>query len=114
MESSELSLTLAYVVFSVCFVFTPNEFRSAGLTIQNLFSSWLGSEDVNFIQYHVRRTSVTVLVHSVLPLGQLHTLPLPDINNQWLLLKCAVFYLVKSKLAIKKPACSLVTHWVKV
>ncbi|XP_028271368.1 E3 ubiquitin-protein ligase TM129 isoform X5 [Parambassis ranga] len=69
MESSELSLTLAYVVFSVCFVFTPNEFRSAGLTIQNLFSSWLGSEDVNFIQYHVRRTSVTVLVHSVLPLG---------------------------------------------
>uniref|UniRef100_A0A3P8TIW9 Transmembrane protein 129, E3 ubiquitin protein ligase n=1 Tax=Amphiprion percula TaxID=161767 RepID=A0A3P8TIW9_AMPPE len=69
MESPELSFTLAYIVFSLCFVFTPNEFRSAGLTIQNLFSSWLGSEDVGFIQYHVKRSSVTVLVHSALPLG---------------------------------------------
>ncbi|KAG7517387.1 hypothetical protein JOB18_006582 [Solea senegalensis] len=69
MESPELSFTLVYIVFCLCFVFTPNEFRSAGLTIQNLFSSWLGSEDVAFIQYHVRRTSVTVLVHSALPLG---------------------------------------------
>ncbi|XP_044061618.1 E3 ubiquitin-protein ligase TM129 isoform X2 [Siniperca chuatsi] len=69
MESPELTFTLAYIVFSLCFVFTPNEFRSAGLTIQNLFSSWLGSEDVGFTQYHVRRTSITVLVHSALPLG---------------------------------------------
>ncbi|TNN43002.1 E3 ubiquitin-protein ligase TM129 [Liparis tanakae] len=69
MESPEFSFTLAYVVFSVCFVFTPNEFRSAGFTVQNLFSSWLGSEDMGFIQYHVRRTSMTVLVHSALPLG---------------------------------------------
>uniref|UniRef100_A0A3P9CLV0 Transmembrane protein 129, E3 ubiquitin protein ligase n=1 Tax=Maylandia zebra TaxID=106582 RepID=A0A3P9CLV0_9CICH len=69
MESPELSFTLAYVVLSFCFVFTPNEFRSAGLTIQNLFSSWLGSEDVGFIQYHIRRTSITIVVHSALPLG---------------------------------------------
>ncbi|XP_051810171.1 E3 ubiquitin-protein ligase TM129 isoform X1 [Acanthochromis polyacanthus] len=68
MESPALSFTLAYIV-SLCFVFTPNEFRSAGLTIQNLFSSWLGSEDVGFVQYHVKRSSVTVLVHSALPLG---------------------------------------------
>lgn len=71
MESPELTFTLAYIVFSLCFVSTPNEFRSAGLTIQNLFSSWLGSEDVGFIQYHVRRTSITVLVHSALPLGKI-------------------------------------------
>ncbi|XP_061757520.1 E3 ubiquitin-protein ligase TM129 isoform X2 [Nerophis ophidion] len=69
MESPELTFTLAYTVFSLCFVFTPNEFRSAGLTIQNLFSSWLGSEDVGFVQYHVRRSSLTLLVHSALPLG---------------------------------------------
>lgn len=73
MESPELSFTLAYVVLSFCFVFTPNEFRSAGLTIQNLFSSWLGSEDVGFIQYHIRRTSITIVVHSALPLGKLVT-----------------------------------------
>ncbi|XP_030001264.1 E3 ubiquitin-protein ligase TM129 isoform X1 [Sphaeramia orbicularis] len=69
MDSPELSFTLAYLVFALCFVFTPNEFRSAGLTVQNLFSSWLGSEDMGFIQYHVRRTTITVLVHSALPLG---------------------------------------------
>ncbi|XP_003458154.1 E3 ubiquitin-protein ligase TM129 isoform X1 [Oreochromis niloticus] len=69
MESPELSFTLAYIVLSFCFVFTPTEFRSAGLTVQNLFSSWLGSEDVGFIQYHIRRTSITILVHSALPLG---------------------------------------------
>lgn len=69
METPELSFTLAYWVFCLCFVFTPNEFRSAGLTVQNLFSSWLGSEDMGFIQYHIRRSSVTLLVHSGLPLG---------------------------------------------
>ncbi|KAM9849794.1 E3 ubiquitin-protein ligase TM129 [Aulostomus maculatus] len=69
MESPEVTFTLAYTVFALCFVFTPNEFRSAGLTVQNLFSSWLGSEDVGFIQYHVRRSSITLLVHSALPLG---------------------------------------------
>ncbi|XP_072291720.1 E3 ubiquitin-protein ligase TM129 isoform X3 [Eucyclogobius newberryi] len=69
METPELSFTLAYWVFCLCFVFTPNEFRSAGLTVQNLFSSWLGSEDMGFVQYHIRRSSVTLLVHSALPLG---------------------------------------------
>ncbi|XP_038147076.1 E3 ubiquitin-protein ligase TM129 isoform X2 [Cyprinodon tularosa] len=69
MESPELSFTLAYTVFAVCLIFTPNEFRAAGLTIQNVFSSWLGSEDISFIEHHLRRTSLTVLIHSCLPLG---------------------------------------------
>ncbi|XP_028816195.1 E3 ubiquitin-protein ligase TM129 [Denticeps clupeoides] len=68
MESADV-FTLAYVVFSFCFVFTPNEFQSAGLTVQNLFSERLGSEDVAFVQYHVRRATATLLVHSALPLG---------------------------------------------
>ena len=41
----------------------------AGLTVADLFSSWLGSEDVQFVDYHVRRTFATVIVHSLLPLG---------------------------------------------
>lgn len=73
MDSPEVTFTLAYIVFAICFVFTPDEFRSAGLTVQHLFSSWLGSEDVGFIQYHVKRTSITILVHSALPLGKTHT-----------------------------------------
>ncbi|XP_034036811.1 E3 ubiquitin-protein ligase TM129 [Thalassophryne amazonica] len=69
MDTPELTFTLAYISFSLCFIFTPDEFRSVGFTVQNLFASWLGSEDVSFIQYHIRRTSVTVLIHSALPLG---------------------------------------------
>ncbi|XP_005996834.1 E3 ubiquitin-protein ligase TM129 [Latimeria chalumnae] len=69
MERPEVTFTLAYVVFAVCFVFTPNEFHSAGLTVQNLLSGWLGSEDVDFTHFHIKRTTATALVHSLLPLG---------------------------------------------
>ncbi|CAJ0956116.1 unnamed protein product [Ranitomeya imitator] len=69
MDSPAVTFTLAYVVFAVCFVFTPNEFHSAGITVQNLLSGWLGIEDTAFIQYHVRRTTATMMVHSLLPLG---------------------------------------------
>ncbi|XP_063086392.1 E3 ubiquitin-protein ligase TM129 isoform X2 [Cavia porcellus] len=69
MDSPEVTFTLAYLVFAVCFVFTPNEFHSAGLTVQNLLSGWLGSEDAAFVSYHLRRTAATLLCHSLLPLG---------------------------------------------
>lgn len=65
-----MTFTLAYLVFAVCFVFTPNEFHSAGLTVQNLLSGWLGSEDAAFVPYHLRRTAATLLCHSLLPLGE--------------------------------------------
>lgn len=69
MDSPEVTFTLAYLVFAVCFVFTPNEFHSAGLTVQNLLSGWLGSEDAAFVPYHLRRTAATLLCHLPLPLG---------------------------------------------
>ncbi|XP_053433777.1 E3 ubiquitin-protein ligase TM129 isoform X2 [Nycticebus coucang] len=69
MDSPEVTFTLAYLVFAVCFVFTPNEFHSAGLTVQNLLSGWLGSEDAAFVPFHLRRTAATLLCHSLLPLG---------------------------------------------
>ncbi|XP_069488248.1 E3 ubiquitin-protein ligase TM129 [Ambystoma mexicanum] len=69
MESPEVTFTLAYVVFSVCFVFTPNEFHAAGINVQSILSPWLGSEDLAFVQYHIRRTTATRLLHSLLPLG---------------------------------------------
>ena len=70
MDSPEVTFTLAYLVFAVCFVFTPTEFHSAGLTVQNLLSGWLGSEDAAFVPYHLRRTAATLLCHSLLPLGK--------------------------------------------
>lgn len=38
-----------------------------GFTIENLFSDYLGSETVLFIQYHINRSCLALLVHSVLP-----------------------------------------------
>lgn len=70
MESPAVTFTLAYVVFAVCFVFPPDEVRSAGLTVQGLLASWLGSEDAAFVQYHLRRSTGTLLAHSLLPLGE--------------------------------------------
>ncbi|XP_073198863.1 E3 ubiquitin-protein ligase TM129 isoform X2 [Lepidochelys kempii] len=69
MDSPAVTFTLAYLVFAVCFVFTPNEFRSAGLTVQNLLAGWLGSEDAAFVHYHLRRSTGTMLAHGLLPLG---------------------------------------------
>lgn len=77
MDSPEVTFTLAYLVFAVCFVFTPTEFHSAGLTVQNLLSGWLGSEDAAFVPYHLRRTAATLLCHSLLPLGEA-----PDSSGQ--------------------------------
>lgn len=75
MDSPEVTFTLAYLVFAVCFVFTPTEFHSAGLTVQNLLSGWLGSEDAAFVPYHQRRTAATLFCHSLLPLGEAPALP---------------------------------------
>lgn len=70
MESPAATFTLAYVVLAVCFVFPPNEFHLAGLTVQNLLGGWLGSEDAAFVQYHLRRGTGTLVAHALLPLGE--------------------------------------------
>ncbi|XP_075228942.1 transmembrane protein 129 isoform X2 [Lycorma delicatula] len=61
--------TLFYLLVCVCFVFRTNEFVSAGITIESLLGSYLGSEFDDFIVFHVRRTSLTLLFHCVLPLA---------------------------------------------
>ncbi|XP_032093694.1 E3 ubiquitin-protein ligase TM129 [Thamnophis elegans] len=63
------TFTLAYLVMAFCFVFPPCEFHLAGLTVQNLLGNWLGSEDVAFVHYHLRRGTGTLLAHAALPLG---------------------------------------------
>ena len=61
--------TLFYIFFAACLVAPPTEFISAGLTVQNILSSVLGSETMHFVYYHIRRTTATMILHSVLPLG---------------------------------------------
>lgn len=67
-QNALLLFTILYIFFSVLLIAPPTEFISAGLTIQNVFSSILGSEDINFVYYHMKRTSVTLLFHSLFPL----------------------------------------------
>jgi hypothetical protein len=69
MASEFVFFSLGYVLIAVCLVLPPTEFVSAGLTVQNLLSSHLGSEQINFIHHHIKRTSATALFHSIIPLG---------------------------------------------
>lgn len=67
--SVDFVYSIAYCLFGLCLVAPPTEIVSAGLTVQNVLSRYLGSEDMNFVYYHIRRTTATVIVHSLLPLG---------------------------------------------
>ncbi|KAK3095449.1 hypothetical protein FSP39_014806 [Pinctada imbricata] len=64
-----LIYTIGYLFFALCLIAPPTEFVSAGLTIQNVMSNYLGSEEFNFIYYHIKRSTITLLVHSLFPLG---------------------------------------------
>lgn len=62
--------TLFYLLMSGCIVYPPTEFVSAGLTIKNIFGNWLGSENEFFIQYHIKRSVITLFIHCMLPFGE--------------------------------------------
>lgn len=68
MPEPEFVFNLVFVLFSLCFVYPPAEFESIGLTVDNVFRSYLGSSDIEFIQYQLRRTCLTLFVHAILPL----------------------------------------------
>lgn len=114
MDRPEVTFTLAYIVFVFCFVFTPTEFISAGVTVQNLFSGWLGSEDLGFVQYHIKRTTVTLLVHSILPLGYYFGMCIaaPD-KNLWYVHSANDIWQLYFTISVALPLFSLVLvlHW---
>lgn len=68
MQDSEFVFSLVYLLFALSIIYPPSEFESIGLTINNVFSSFLGNIDREFVQYHLRRTSLTLFVHTILPL----------------------------------------------
>lgn len=53
-----------YFFFVFCFILPPRELAAAGLTVQNLFASYLGSEEIDFVEYHLKRTTITLAIHS--------------------------------------------------
>ena len=69
--SSSSFYTLFYILFTLGFVLQSREFIGAGLTPENLLSRWLqntNSEEVQFIQHHIVRSSGTLIIHCSLPL----------------------------------------------
>lgn len=40
-----------------------------GFTIENMFSKYLGSEEIMFVHYHINRSCLSMLIHSILPVG---------------------------------------------
>ncbi|XP_060565475.1 E3 ubiquitin-protein ligase TM129-like [Ruditapes philippinarum] len=109
-----LLFTCFYLFFAVLLVAPPTEFISAGLTIQNVFSNILGSEDINFIYYHIRRTSITLIFHSSLPLCYYIVLGLfaPELQLFTPWLAPAVFQLLLvTAITLTSAACLLVFYW---
>lgn len=66
-QESAIVFAIFYALLCFCIVYPSTEFVSAGLTVDHVFSSTLGSEAITFIQHHIRRTCLNLMVHSLLP-----------------------------------------------
>ena len=62
-----------YILLALCVIFPPTEFCSAGLTVEGIFSHFLGDENLNFVEYHLRRSTLTLVAHCCLPLRESDT-----------------------------------------
>lgn len=86
MSEGEIMFNLLYLLLMFGLLYPPQEFCSAGktnqhllttkrstliyfkgFTIENLFSDYLGSESILFVQYHINRSCLALLIHSVVP-----------------------------------------------
>lgn len=67
MQEAEFVYSLVFTLFAFGIVYPPIEFESIGLTINNVFSTFLGPIDIEFVQYHLRRCCLTLFVHTILP-----------------------------------------------
>jgi hypothetical protein len=69
--TSSVFFTMFYAMFVAGFLLQSREFIGAGLSPQNILSRWLqhtNSEEVQFVQHHIVRTSGTLILHCALPL----------------------------------------------
>ncbi|KAF5397271.1 Transmembrane protein [Paragonimus heterotremus] len=60
----EVLYTLLFCLFVFCTVYPPLEFVAAGVTLENIFGPLLGSENLFFFEYHIRRTTMLRVVWS--------------------------------------------------
>ncbi|VDM23151.1 unnamed protein product [Hydatigera taeniaeformis] len=65
----EFVITFGYALFIFALVAPPNVLLSSGLTIEKLFHRLLGSEELSFTAYHLRRTALLTVLSALIPLG---------------------------------------------
>ena len=55
------------------FIYQSKEFSGAGLSPEAFLSynDWIGSEEVRFFSYHMKKTAGTLVLQSLLPLGDI-------------------------------------------
>jgi len=65
--------SLFYAVFCTGFIYQSKEFSGAGLSPEIFLSynDWIGSEEMRFFSYHMKRTAGSMVLHSLLPAGYL-------------------------------------------
>ncbi|XP_064465597.1 E3 ubiquitin-protein ligase TM129-like [Ornithodoros turicata] len=69
MASEAVWFSVVYAMISACILTPPTELVTAGLTITHIFGRFIDKEDVKFVEHHIQRTLLTVVVHTFLPLG---------------------------------------------
>lgn len=69
MNEDIVYITIFYFLFSFILIYPPTEIVTLGFTIQAIFSSYLGSEQMFFIEYHIKRILLQIVIHSFMPLG---------------------------------------------
>jgi len=69
--SAAVIFSIFYTIFCTGFLYQAKEFASAGISPEGFlsFRDWIGSEEIRFFQYHLKRTTGTLVLHSLLPLG---------------------------------------------
>jgi len=72
MEASASTIfSIFYSIFCTGFIYQAKEFASSGFSPESILSinDWIGSEEIRFFKYHIKRTCGTLVLHSLLPLG---------------------------------------------
>ncbi|EGD72133.1 hypothetical protein PTSG_00154 [Salpingoeca rosetta] len=60
--------TVVYGLLAACVALPPDAIVQLGLHIDGIWRTWLGSEGLHFVEYHMRRTIATLITHGVLVL----------------------------------------------
>jgi hypothetical protein len=59
--------SLFYFLFTMGFIFQFREFSAVGLSPENLLSRILHSEELQFLQFHITKSSGTLVLHASMP-----------------------------------------------